>query len=703
MEMFLSGNQCIAHGVKLSRVEVISAYPITPATPASEELHEMVAAGELDADIVNTESELGAMGVCVGASAAGCRTFNCTCSQGLALMRELLWAASGMALPVVLAIDSREVGIPQGLLSDYSDSMSERDASFLQFYCENGQEIVDSVIMAYKISENDKVLLPSFVVSEGHRVSHSFERVDIPEQAKVDKFLPKYQPKHVFVNPDYPMTQGPGVMAQYPSFKLEQYQAMQDAKQVIKDACKEFAQIFGRNYDLVEAYKTEDAEFIIVAMGSIASVVREKIDEHRQKGMKVGMLKLRVFRPFPEEEIKRYLSNAKKILVIDRACTPGNTSGISCLEIKSALRKSPASISNYIVSGRDIGGVDIDEMFAAWSKRDDEFVEWFKIGFDDRTATISGYDNWEKLLKGEKVQREVIKEGDGCLGKGTASCAGCLSLHAIRQVLSVFDKKAVVVNNAGCLSAVGTFYPLTGWKVPFFFFSYSHAGAATSGMEVALKRKGIDADIVLVAGDGAIFDIGLGTFSAALERGHRVIYLCYDNQAYMNTGVQKSGSTPYMARTKTTLTGRQGRIKNIEQIVAAHGDIYIATASSAYSEDLLMKIRKAKSLDKPSFIHIICPCPPGWEYDPALGIEIARLGVETGSVMLYEYENGKITVNFMPKERKPIEEYLKKQGRFSHLTKAQILQIQKEVDENFYQLTGSKSRIGRKDNGVKTR
>jgi len=703
MEMFLSGNQCIAHGVKLSRVEVISAYPITPATPASEELHEMVAAGELDADIVNTESELGAMGVCVGASAAGCRTFNCTCSQGLALMRELLWAASGMALPVVLAIDSREVGIPQGLLSDYSDSMSERDASFLQFYCENGQEIVDSVIMAYKISENDKVLLPSFVVSEGHRVSHSFERVDIPEQAKVDKFLPKYQPKHVFVNPDYPMTQGPGVMAQYPSFKLEQYQAMQDAKQVIKDACKEFAQIFGRNYDLVEAYKTEDAELIIVAMGSIASVVREKIDEHRQKGMKVGMLKLRVFRPFPEEEIKRYLSNAKKILVIDRACTPGNTSGISCLEIKSALRKSPASISNYIVSGRDIGGVDIDEMFAAWSKRDDEFVEWFKIGFDDRTATISGYDNWEKLLKGEKVQREVIKEGDGCLGKGTASCAGCLSLHAIRQVLSVFDKKAVVVNNAGCLSAVGTFYPLTGWKVPFFFFSYSHAGAATSGMEVALKRKGIDADIVLVAGDGAIFDIGLGTFSAALERGHRVIYLCYDNQAYMNTGVQKSGSTPYMARTKTTLTGRQGRIKNIEQIVAAHGDIYIATASSAYSEDLLMKIRKAKSLDKPSFIHIICPCPPGWEYDPALGIEIARLGVETGSVMLYEYENGKITVNFMPKERKPIEEYLKKQGRFSHLTKAQILQIQKEVDENFYQLTGSKSRIGRKDNGVKTR
>jgi pyruvate ferredoxin oxidoreductase beta subunit len=154
----------------------------------------------------------------------------------------------------------------------------------------------------------------------------------------------------------------------------------------------------------------------------------------------------------------------------------------------------------------------------------------------------------------------------------------------------------------------------------------------------------------------------------------------------MNTGVQKSGSTPFMARTKTTLGGRLGRVKNIEQIVAAHGDIYIATASSAYPEDLLMKVRKAKSLNKPSFIHIICPCPPGWEYDPALGIEISRLGVETGSVVLYEYENGKLTVNYVPDKRKPVEEYIKKQGRFHNLSKAQIADIQKEIDENFKQL-----------------
>lgn len=415
------------------------------------------------------------------------------------------------------------------------------------------------------------------------------------------------------------------------------------------------------------------------------------MDEYREKGIKVGLLKLRVFRPFPEDEVRNTLSGAKKVLVIERACSPGNKYGIACIEVRSALQKSQTTISNVIISGKDISGQDIDNIFDSWSKRGEEFVEWYRADYDERIANMCGYDNWEKLVTGQKAERQLVKEGEGGLSKGIASCAGCLSLHAIRLVLSAFDKNVVVVNNSGCLSAVGTFYPLTGWKIPFYFFSYSHAGAASSGMEVAMKRKGINANIVLVAGDGAIFDIGLQTFSAALERGHRVIYLCYDNQAYMNTGVQKSGSTPYMAKTKTTLQGRPGRVKNIEQIVAAHGDVYIATASSAYPEDLLRKVKKAKGLNKPSFIHIICPCPPGWEYDPALGIEIARLGVETGSVVLYEYENGKVTVNYVPTKKKPVEEYLKKQGRFAHITKAQIARIQKEVDENFYKLTRSKS------------
>ncbi len=690
MQMFLSGNQCIAQGAKLSRVEVVSAYPITPATPASEELHEMVARGELDADIVNAESELGAMGICVGAAAAGCRTFNCTCSQGLALMREMLWAASGMALPTVLAITSRAIGIPQGLLSDHSDSLSERDASFLQFYCEDAQEIIDSIIMAYKISEDQRVLLPSFVVTEGHRVSHAFESVDVPEQAQVDGFLPSYQPKHVFVDPQYPMSVGAGVMPQYPSFKMEQYEAMQGAKAVISEVCREFAKVFGRHYDLVEAYRTEDAEAVVVGTGTVVGVIREMVDEYRDRGIKVGMLKLRVFRPFPEDEVRRALATASKVLVVDRAASPGSSYGVTCIEVKAAIQKSQASVSNIIISGRDISVEDMDAMFDHWLNADEEFVKWHKADFEERVATVSGADNWQKLLRGESVEREVVHEGEGCLSKGIMSCSGCVSLGAIRSVLDVFGKRAVVVNNSGCLSAVGAFYPLTGWRVPFYFFTYSHAGAAASGMEVAMKRKGIDGDVVLIAGDGALFDIGLQTFSAALERRHRIVYICYDNEAYMNTGVQKSGSTPYGAKTKTTVQGNTGRVKNLEQIVAAHGDVYIATASPAFHDDMIKKVRKAKESNKPAFIHVICPCPPGWEYEPALGIEIARLAVETGAVVLYEYENGQVTITRTPKTKKPIEEYLMKQGRFSHLSKDQLAEIQEEVDANFARLTAAR-------------
>jgi len=691
MKMFLSGNQCIAHGAKLSRIEVISAYPITPATPASEELYEMAMRGEIDADIVNVESELGAMGVITGAQAGGCRTFSCTASQGFALMREMLWAASGMALPCVLAIVSREFGIPQGLLSDHTDALSERDSSYLQYYMENGQEIIDSLVMAYKIGENQKVLLPSLVVSEGHRMSHGFETVDVPEQEQIDKFLPKYDPKHVFIDPDYPMTQGPGTMQQYPWFKMQQCQAMQDAKQVIKDVCKEYGDITGRYYDLVETYKTEDADMIMVGMGSIVSIMREKVDELREKGIKAGLLKIRVFRPFPEEEVKEALFNAKKVLVIERAPSPGSSYGVACIEVRAALQKSQAQISNMIISGKDIGYNELDDIVDDWVKRDDEYVEWYKMEYDQRFATMAGYDNYQKLLKGEKVDRELIKVGDGCISKGCASCAGCVGLGAVRLALSVFGKDAIISCNAGCLMAVGTFYPLTAWKVPFYYFTYSHAGAAVSGMEVAMKRKGIDAHLIEVVGDGALFDIGLQTFSAALERRHRIIYLCYDNQGYMNTGVQSSGSTPYGARTKTAPEGKQiNVVKNIAQIVAAHGDIYIASASPAFPDDLLKKMEKAKSLDKPSFIHVTSPCPPGWEYSPEKGIEMARLGFETGSVVLYEYENGEVKVNRVPKERKPVEEYLMKQGRFSHLTKEQIAQIQKDVDAQFDRLTSGR-------------
>lgn len=690
--LYLSGSESVAQAVKLSRVEVISAYPITPNVLVLEAIQKLIEEGELGADSINAESELGAMNICAGAAAAGCRTFTCTCAQGIALMKEVLWMTSGMALPVVIADTSRAIGTPQTFEGDFSDSLSERDASFLQFYCESAQEALDSILMAYKVCEDPRVLLPSFVVLEGFRISHTYELVDVPGQETVDAFLPPYRPKHGFIDPDYPISQGLATFSDYMETKFQQYEAMQRAKEVIAEVHREFAERFGRSYGngLIETYRIEDADLVLVAMGTIAGMARDAVDNLRLQGVQVGLLKLRCFRPFPEEDIREALSGAKKVLVLDRACSPGSRGGIAYTEICAAMRRSPALISNHIVGSRDIFQKDIEMLAEVALEEDQEFVRWYNLHYKPEVAQVSGYESYRQLVASQPVVRQTVQEGEPILGSGNPFCPGCGGLIAVRTASRAFGKNTVTSMNCGCLGAMAIF-PLTAWKVPYVMFTFSHAGAGFSGVEVGLKKKGIEMDLFLYGGDGGIFDIGLQTLSAALERGHRITYLCYDNEAYMNTGVQRSGATPLFAKTKTTPGGKVERKKEIMKIIEAHGDIYAATASIAYPQDLLKKMQKARTCGKPAFIHVLGPCPTGWEYDSPLTVEIARLAVETGLQVLYEYENGRRTLSRLPKERKPIEEYLRLQGRFAHLTPEQIAQTQEEVDRRFDEIVASAS------------
>lgn len=688
--LYLSGSESVAQAVKLARVEVISAYPITPNVLVLEAIQNLIERGELQAESINAESELGAMNVCAGAQAAGCRTFTCTCAQGIALMKEVLWMASGMALPVVIADTSRAIGSPQTFDGDFSDSLSERDASFLQFYCESSQESLDAILLAYKIGEDPRVLLPSFVVLEGFRISHTYELVDVPEQESVDQFLPPYRPKHGFIDPDYPISQGCATFSDYMETKYQQYAAMQRAKEVIVEVHREFAQTFGRAYGngLIEEYRLEDAELALVTMGTVAGIARDTVDDFRQRGIKVGMLKIRCFRPFPEEDLRRALSHVKKVLVLDRACSPGSRGGISYTEVCAALRRSPALVSNYLIGSRDLFQKDLEMMAEVALEEGEEFIRWYNIRFRPETLQISGYENYRQLVSGQQVMRKTVQEGEPILGKGNPFCPGCGGLTAVRLASQAFDKKTAVSMNCGCLGAMAIF-PLTSWKVPYLMFTFSHAGGGMSGVEVGLKVKGIEMDLFLYGGDGGIFDIGLQTLSAALERGHRIVYFCYDNEAYMNTGIQRSGATPLFAKTKTTPSGKVERKKDIMKIIEAHGDVYTATASIAYPTDLIRKVKRAKECGKPAFIHALAPCPTGWESDAHLTVELARLAVETGLQVLYEQENGQRVINRQPQQRKPIEEYLSKQGRFAHLTKEQIAQVQAEVDRRFEELVAS--------------
>ena len=271
------------------------------------------------------------------------------------------------------------------------------------------------------------------------------------------------------------------------------------------------------------------------------------------------------------------------------------------------------------------------------------------------------------------------------LAPGHRGCAGCGASIAVRLALKALGKDTVAVSATGCLEVMTTPYPETSWEIPWIHVAFENAGAVASGVESALRIQGKKSNVIAFGGDGGTVDIGLQSLSGAMERGHNMTYVCYDNEAYMNTGIQRSGATPFGASTTTSPAGKASfgenrPKKNMSMIMAAHGIPYVATASIAYPEDYMKKVKKAAEVDGPAYIHLNQPCTTGWGYDPSKTIEIGRLAVETGFWVLYEIEDGEFNVTYRPAERKPVKEYLKPQKRFKHLDDEHIAKIQEYVD-----------------------
>ncbi|BAZ99728.1 pyruvate synthase subunit PorA [Methanothermobacter sp. EMTCatA1] len=357
----ISANQAVAEAAKLAKPKVIPVYPITPQTSISEYLAKFVADGELKAEYIRVESEHSAMSACVGASGAGVRVFTATSSQGLALMHEIVYAAAGLRNPIVMANANRALSAPLSIWNDQQDSIAERDSGWMQIYVENGQEALDSVLLSYRVSEDRDVLLPSMVCLDGFILTHTVEPVDIPSQENVDSFLPEFQPR-VILDPDEPMSLGTFTDPDYyMEARYEVEKAMERSRKIIERACREFSEMFGRDYGFVEEYRCEDAEIILVAMGSVCSTLREVIDELRDKGKAVGLLKVRVHRPFPAEEIKRAVRNASKVAVLDKNIT-FSVGGALYTEISALLRDR--DVYGFIVGlgGRDITPAHIEEI-----------------------------------------------------------------------------------------------------------------------------------------------------------------------------------------------------------------------------------------------------------------------------------------------------------------------------------------------------
>lgn len=371
-----TANRAVAEAVKLAKPQVVPVYPITPQTTISEYLAQFVADGDLKAEYIRVESEHSAISAALGASGAGVRVFTATSSQGLALMHEILFAAAGMRSPIVLVDANRALSAPLSIWNDQQDTISERDSGWLQIYAENAQEALDAVLIAYRVAEDSDVLLPCMVCIDGYFLTHTVEPLDVPSQEDVDRFLPSYQP-YAFLDVENPMSIGTFTDPNYymeARYAIEE--AMEKSKEVLTKANQEFAEIFGREYDLVEKYRCDDAEIIIVAMGSVCGTIKDVIDSLRDEGEKVGLLKLRVFRPFPVEELKEVLEKASKVAVLDKNISFG-MGGVLYNNIKA---KTNANAYGFIagLGGRDITTDYVREIVTK-TKNPTKDIEWIGL------------------------------------------------------------------------------------------------------------------------------------------------------------------------------------------------------------------------------------------------------------------------------------------------------------------------------------
>ncbi len=364
----LSGNEASAVAMRQINPDVVAAFPITPSTEIPQYFSTFVSNGSVDTEFVAVESEHSAMSACIGAEAAGARAMTATSSNGLALMWEMVYIASSLRLPIVMPLVNRAISGPLNIHNDHSDAMGMRDSGWIMLFSETNQEAYDNLIMAHRIAENKDVMLPLTICQDGFITSHSIENIELIEDEKVKEFVGTYKPKHYLLNRNEPIAVGPMDLQAYLfEHKYQQAEAMRNAKKVILEVANEFEKLTGRKYDLFEEYKTQDADMILVCMNSTAGTTKVVVDELRERGIKAGLLKIRVYRPFPVEEVAKALSNAKAIAILDKADSLNGAGGALFQDVTSAMYVNNIHVPavNYIygIGGRDTTTKHIEQVF----------------------------------------------------------------------------------------------------------------------------------------------------------------------------------------------------------------------------------------------------------------------------------------------------------------------------------------------------
>ncbi len=369
----LSGNEATAIAMRQINPDVVAAFPITPSTEIPQYFSTFVANGDVDTEFVAVESEHSAMSATIGAEAAGARAMTATSANGLSLMWEMIYIASSLRLPIVMALVNRAVSGPLNIHNDHSDAMGVRDAGWIMLFSENNQEAYDNMLMAHRIAEHKDVLLPLMVCQDGFITSHSIENIQLENDEDVKKFVGQYKPEHYLLNRDEPIAVGPlDLQAYLFEHKAQQAEAMKKAKEVIKEVSKEFAEWTGRKYEFFEKYKLDDAEIAIVCMNSTAGTTKAVVDRLREQGVKAGLLKIRMYRPFPAEEVAEVLSHLKAVAVLDKADSLNAAGGALFEDVTSAMyvNKKQVPMVNYVygIGGRDTTEKQLESVYTDLSK-----------------------------------------------------------------------------------------------------------------------------------------------------------------------------------------------------------------------------------------------------------------------------------------------------------------------------------------------
>lgn len=727
--LFESGNELAAYAARQINYHVMGYYPITPSTQIAEFLDLMKAEGEHDISLIAAEGEHSAAGICYGASAAGARVFNATSANGLLYALEEFPVQSGTRFPMVLNLACRTVSGPLSIKGDHSDVMYTLNTGWIILFADTPQAVYDMNLCALKIAEG--VRLPVIVAFDGFFTSHQKKNCQVFENDQtVQNFIGSYDADYSVLDLENPVSIGsymnePDIL----NNKYQLHLAMEAAREKIPAVFREYGEISGREYQLAEGYRCEDAQVLLFLLGSSFQTAKIAADRMRENGIRAGVVTLHALRPFPAEELYDLCKGAETILVGDRQDSYGAGGGNMTLELKAALqsRGCCAKILTriYGLGGRDFYVKDALEMFEACldsgsktfdymgiypGQKDLEITQYFNpITEEDATPGYIQCDRDEETGR-IKVSGGRVSDSTAMpkrLAPGHGACPGCGIPVNVNLLLKGIQGNVVLLFQTGCGMVVTTSYPKTAFKVPYLHNLFQNGAATLAGVAEAFHQKRRRGEIpdeeitfVMVSGDGGM-DIGMGSALGTALRNDKLIIFEYDNGGYMNTGYQLSYSTPKGAKSSTSHLGKEqyGKTffhKDMPMIMAASNIPYVATVAESNPADFLKKAAKAgqyASKYGTAYIKALSACPLNWGDKPNTERRVIGAAVDSCYFPLFEIENGVTTLNYDPEARNkkiPVSEWFRMMGRTRHLAEEDYRQvtdsIQEEVDRRWARL-----------------